>query len=80
MVSLLSFIWLWRDTGHPERIAALSTGAFWFFLPSMPLFLLLPLMLRAGIGFWGSLETACLVTIALYAFMAWLGPRLGLLL
>ena len=78
MVSLLSFIWLWRDTGDPERIAALSTGAFWFFLPSMPLFLLLPLMLRSGIGFWVSLGTACLVTIGLYAAMAWLGPRFGL--
>ena len=50
LVSLLTFLWLWRDTGDTERIAALSTSAFWFFLPSMPMFLALPLMLRAGIG------------------------------
>lgn len=78
LVSLLSFIWLWRDTGDPERIASLSTGAFWFFLPSMPLFLVLPLLLRSGVGFWAALGAACLLTIILYAGMAWLAPRIGL--
>lgn len=78
LVSLLSFIWLWRDTGDPARIAALSIGAFWFLLPSMPLFLLLPLLLRWGIGFWAALGTACGFTLLLYAGMAVLGPRLGL--
>lgn len=78
LVSLLTFIWLWRDTGDPERIAALSQSAFWFFLPSMPLFLLLPLMLRAGVHFWLALPIACLVTILLYGMMALLAPRVGI--
>jgi hypothetical protein len=78
LVSLLAFLWLWRDTGDPQRIAELSTSAFWFFLPSMPLFLILPAMLRAGFGFWASLGIACAVTLALYAGMAWAAPRLGL--
>jgi hypothetical protein len=78
LVSLLTFIWLWRDTGDSERIAALSQSTFWFFLPSMPLFLALPLMLRAGLGFWLALALACLLTIALYGLMAWAGPRFGL--
>jgi hypothetical protein len=78
LVSLLTFIWLWHDSGEPERIAALSQSTFWFFLPSMPMFLALPLMLRAGLGFWPALALACLLTIALYGLMAWAGPRLGL--
>lgn len=78
LVSLLTFVWLWRDTGDPERIAQLSVSAFWFFLPSMPLFLVLPLLLRGGVSFWPALALACAMTIALYAGMAWLGPRLGL--
>ncbi len=52
LVSLLAMIWLWRDSGDSERVAQLAQGAFWFFLPSMPLFLVLPAMLRAGIAFW----------------------------
>jgi hypothetical protein len=78
MVSLLAFIWLWHDTGDPERIARLSTSAFWFFLPSMPMFLALPALLRAGLGFWPSLGLACALTLCLYLGMLWAGPRLGL--
>lgn len=78
LVSLLSFIWLWRDTGDAERIARLSEGAFWFILPSMPLFLLLPALLRLGAGFWPALGISCALTVALYAGMGWLAPRFGL--
>ena len=77
LVAVLTFIWLWRDTGDSERIAALSQGAFWFFLPSMPMFLLLPVLLRAGLGFWLSLALACAVTLMLYTAWAALAPRFG---
>ena len=77
-VSLLTMIWLWRDTGDPERIALLSESTFWFFLPSMPLFLLLPALLRAGFGFWAAMLIACAVTVALYFAMVAIGPRFGL--
>jgi hypothetical protein len=78
LVSLLSFIWLWRDSGDSERVAALAQGAFWFFLPSMPLFLVFPALLRAGFGFWLALALGCALTIALYAGMTLLAPRLGI--
>jgi len=77
-VSLLTMIWLWRDTGDPIRIADLSESTFWYFLPSMPLFLVLPAMLRAGFGFWLALALACALTIALYLGMIAVGPRFGL--
>lgn len=77
LVSLLAFVWLWRDTGDPGRVAELAQSTFWFFLPSMPLFLLLPAMLRAGLGFWLALAIGIAVTVALYAGMFWLAPRVG---
>jgi hypothetical protein len=78
LVSLLAFIWLWHDTGDSGRIADLSQSTFWYFLPSMPLFLVFPAMLRAGIGFWPALLLACALTVALYLAMIWAGPRIGL--
>ena len=78
LVSLLTFIWLWRDTGDSEQIAELSQAAFWFFLPSMPLFLILPALLRAGMSFWLALGIACAVTMALYFAMSLVGARFGL--
>jgi hypothetical protein len=78
LVSLLAFLWLWRDTGDTERVAELAQSAFWFFLPSMPMFLVLPAMLRTGVGFWIALGLSIAMTVALYAGMFWPAPRLGI--
>lgn len=78
LVSLLAFLWLWRDTGDVERVAQLSVSALWFFLPSMPMFVALPLMLRAGFGFWLSLGLAVALTLLLYLLMFAIAPRFGL--
>ena len=77
LTSLLAILWLWRDTGDVERVAGLSIGAFWFVLPSLPLFAVLPFLLRSGIGFWASLALVVAGTLALYALMFWAAPRLG---
>ena len=42
LVSILAIIWLWRDTADTERIAAQLEATFWFVLPSLPMFLVLP--------------------------------------
>lgn len=51
LTSLLAFIWVYRDTGDAAKIAALSTSIFWLVLPSLVLFLLLPVLLRRGFQF-----------------------------
>src|SRR5262245_12790547 len=66
LVSLLAILWLWRETGDAERIATLMSSTFWFILPTLPMFLAMPAMLRAGLGFWPSLAAACALTIILY--------------
>jgi hypothetical protein len=78
LVSLLTFLWLWRDTGDAERVASVAQSAFWFFLPSMPMFLILPAMLREGVGFWIALAMSVALTAALYSGMFWLAPRVGI--
>jgi hypothetical protein len=78
LVSILGMIWLWRDTTDPIRLADYSSATFWFVLPSLPMFLLVPTLLRQGTSFWLSLAAGCLLTIALYATMVWLGPRVGI--
>lgn len=77
LVSLLTFIWVWQDTRNSEKVAELAQGAFWFFLPSMPMFLALPAMLRTGIGFWTAFAISVAGTAALYLLMFWLAPRFG---
>lgn len=78
LVSVLAMIWLWHDTSDAERVAAQAQSTFWFVLPSLPMFLVLPAMLRNGVGFWTTLLTCCVLTGALYSGMAWLLMRLGI--
>lgn len=78
LVSVLGMIWLWRDTHDPHRMAQHAGATFWFVLPSLPMFLLIPALLQRGTPFWLALALGCLLTIALYLAMTWIGPRFGL--
>jgi hypothetical protein len=78
LVSVLAMIWLWRDTHDPMRLAAHAQATFWFVLPSLPMFLLIPLMLRHGWSFWAALLAGCALTMVLYLGMIQIGPKFGL--
>lgn len=78
LVSILGMIWLWRDTADSGRLAAHAEATFWFVLPSLPMFLLVPALLRRGVPFWPALVGGCLLTVGLYLAMTWIGPRFGL--
>jgi len=79
LVSILGIMWLWRDTGEVERIADHAEATFWFVLPSLPMFLALPAMLRLGVGFWQALGLSCLLTVVLCCCPLIPGQALGLI-
>ncbi len=78
LVSVLGMIFLWHQRPDAENMAIHSAATFWYVLPSLPMFLIIPVLLRAGAGFWGSLLAGCLLTVMLYLAMMHFGPRLGL--
>lgn len=80
LTSLLAFIWLYGETGDTARIAGLSTSIFWYVLPSLVLFLTLPLLLARGFDFWLSLAIASALTFAAYLTMTALLARFGVTL
>jgi hypothetical protein len=77
LVSLLAIIWLWRDTGDTNRIANHAEATFWYVIPSLPMFLVFPYMLRHGVGFWWALLAACTLTVVLYAVTVVVAARFG---
>jgi accessory gene regulator protein AgrB len=78
LVSVLGMMWLWRDKPDVPNMAAHVEATFWFVLPSLPMFLLIPWVLRNGVIFWLALTLGCALTIALYLAMTALGPRIGI--
>jgi hypothetical protein len=77
LVSVLGMIWLWRDTHDPARMSAHVTGTLWFIAPSIPMFVVIPMLLKRGVTFWPALVAGCVLTMALYALMVWAAPRMG---
>ena len=80
LVSVLGMMWLWHDTSDAQRLAAHAEATFWYVLPSLPMFLLIPLMLRHGIGFWPALVAGCATTMVLYLLMVAVVSRFGITL
>ncbi len=69
LVSTLGMVWLWVDTRNAESVANYAQSAFWYFLPSIPMFLLIPFMLRSGVNFWVSMSAGIVLTLVLYLVM-----------
>ncbi|WP_206242593.1 DUF3147 family protein [Novosphingobium terrae] len=78
LVSVLGMIFLWHARPDAEAMAAHAQATFWYVIPSLPMFLLIPALLRQGVGFWPALVLGCVLTIGLYLGMVHWGTRWGL--
>jgi len=78
LVSVLGMMLLWRERPDAENMAIHAEATFWYVMPSLPMFLVMPALLRSGTGFWIALLAGCALTVVLYLAMMQLGPRLGL--
>lgn len=77
IISILAFIWLYVDTKSIDEISRLSTSIFWLVIPSLVLFISLPLFLNYGIGFYGSLFFSMVLTVISYYIMITLLEKFG---
>ena len=77
-VSLLAFVWLYRDTHDTAKVAVLSTSIFWLVLPSLALFIVLPVLLKRGVAFYPALGMAVVVMLACYGGMVLVLGNLGI--
>ena len=77
LTSILTIVWLHRETGDATEVSDLSWSILWVIVPSLVFFVVLPLALRT-LGFWPSLLLACAATAAAYAVWVLAARRLGL--
>lgn len=78
LISVLAMTWLYVETRDVASISELSTSIFWLVLPSLVLFLALPLLLRQGVGFYTSLAIAVGLTVLSYWLMIMVLTRVGI--
>lgn len=78
MISILAMIWLYQDTKDISKISELSIGIFWLLLPSLALFISLPILLKQGISFYISLLISISITALCYFLMIITLERYGI--
>lgn len=72
LTSLLAMLWMRHERGiadSAERIEKIANHAyytFWFVLPTLPMFLIIPWMLKKGYGFYLTLGVNALLTTGLF--------------
>jgi len=69
LVSVLAMLWLYIDTKNISKVSELSSSIFWLVLPSLTLFITLPLLLKQGINFYLSISLSIGITIFSYWLM-----------
>ena len=66
LVSVMAMVWLYIDTKDIENINALSKSILWMVVPSLALFISLPVLLKSGVNFYISMGISILVTMGCY--------------
>ncbi|MEI6176615.1 MAG: DUF3147 family protein [Verrucomicrobiota bacterium] len=78
LTSLVAMVWMQWDGQSSQRLANHAEGTFWFVLPTLPMFLILPWMLRHGWGFWAALAVNCLLTAGFFWLTVFVLRRFGI--
>lgn len=79
-VTVLVMVWLHVEKQPVGKIANHAYYTFWYVLPTLPMFLLLPWMLHRGHGFWISLGAGVVCTFVCFALTAMIMKRFGVML
>ena len=66
LISVIGMIWMYGEKTDTEKIASHSEGTFWYVLPSLPMFLVMPWMMRKGISFPLSMSAGIVLSGILY--------------
>jgi len=80
MVTVLAMTWMFfelKGEQQTEKIANHAWYTFWYVIPTMPMFLLMPWMLRKGIHYGWTLLASCVLTAVLFVLIAWIMKRFG---
>lgn len=80
LTSVLSFVWVYVESKNLEKISQLSTDVLLMIVPSLVLFIALPLFIKWGLNFWISLTLSCLITAGTYALYVKALSRFGIVL
>ena len=76
-VTIMVMFWLWYEGQGAEKISNHAFYTFWYVIPTLPMFLVMPAMMNRGINFWWSLLAGVATTIVMFVVTALVAKRFG---
>ena len=76
-VTIMVMIWLYLERQGSQKIGNHAYYTFWYVLPTLPMFLVMPWLLAKGTNFWLALAICAAVTAASFVLTALLARRFG---
>ena len=77
LVTVLTLIWLFMENQSTEKIASHAWYTFWYVVPTLPMFLLFPWLLKR-MGFWSTMGISVIVTLVSFYLFAKLVKTYGI--
>ncbi|MBE0515620.1 DUF3147 family protein [Sulfurimonas sp.] len=78
LVSILAMTWMYIDTNSSLKAVEFSKSIVWLIAPSMTLFIVFPILIEKGIGFYLSMIISIALTVFAYYSVILLLEKLGI--
>ena len=78
LVTILVLIWLYLENQSIEKIANHAFYTFWYVIPTLPMFLIIPYFLNKGYNFTMSLSISILITFFCFIVTAYIAKLFGI--
>jgi hypothetical protein len=76
-VTIMVLVWLYLEKQGASKLSNHAFYTFWYVIPTLPMFLLMPWLLNKGVNFWWSLLWCALLTFVCFVITALIAKRFG---
>lgn len=78
LVSILAMTWMYVDTNSSSNAVEFSNRIVWLIAPSMTLFIIFPILIKKGLGFYPSMGISIVMTIFAYYSVIFILGKFGI--
>ena len=76
-ITIMIMIWLYIEKQGSAKIGNHAYYTFWYVIPTLPMFLVMPWLMMRGVNFWLSLAIGILVTFFCFVLIVLITRRFG---
>lgn len=78
IVTFLILFWIYFETKNTQKIAEYSTYTFWYVLPTLPSFLIIPWLLTKNINFYVSILISAFVSLVFFVLCSLIAKKFNI--